>query len=245
MSGGSPLQERTNLLRAEEDDDVRMVQTKTTSRSKKKEEGEDRECGVQDAASRAKEVVEGKTWSEKRVRSACDGLTSALANREAEEKEQTLPVGSQAREALLGYLYAALRVEEREIGRRKLSEESLSAAWRAASAALDAVQAMEPSVLSTPLHRLCEDRYALALCYHRRGMVEECASECAAVLDAAASLAEGKTGSATAEAAICSLLRALDRLAGGGGRAASCPSVLDDGGGPEHGVPLQPAPGVA
>ena len=75
MSGGSPLQERTNLLRAEEDDDVRMVQTKTTSRSKKKEEGEDRECGVQDAASRAKEVVEGKTWSEKRVRSACDGLT--------------------------------------------------------------------------------------------------------------------------------------------------------------------------
>ena len=138
MSGGSPLQERTNLLRAEEDDDdVRMVQTKTktTSRSKKKEEGEDRECRVQDAASRAKEVVEGKTWSEKRVRSACDGLTSALANREAgEEGKQTLPVGSQAREALLGYLNAALRVEEREIGRRKLSEESLSSAWRAASA---------------------------------------------------------------------------------------------------------------
>ena len=226
MSGGSPLQERTNLLRAEEDDDVRMVQTKTTSRSKKKEEGEDRECGVQDAASRAKEVVEGKTWSEKRVRSACDGLTSALANREAEEKKQTLPVGSQAREALLGYLYAALRVEEREIGRRKLSEESLSAAWRAASAALDAVQAMEPSVLSTPLHRLCEDRYALALCYHRRGMVEECASECAAVLDAAASLAEGKTGSATAEAAICSLLRALDRLASSAPGAPPCATAL-------------------
>ena len=68
MSGGSPLQERTNLLRAEEDDDdVRMVQTKTktTSRSKKKEEGEDRECRVQDAASRAKEVVEGKKRPEK------------------------------------------------------------------------------------------------------------------------------------------------------------------------------------
>ena len=121
---------------------------------------------------------------------------------------------------------AALRVEEREIGRRKLSEESLSSAWRAASAALDAVQAMEPSVLSTPLHRLCEDRYALALCYHRRGMVEECASECAAVLDAAASLAEGKTGSATAEAAICSLLRALDRLASSAPGAPPCATAL-------------------